>query len=174
MNMLSDENFDLLIKSAAVTMPTKIFKTVEMVEAGKLSGATAAYAFNHLAAEAFPGDKLAVSKFLNGEGQALSNAMVRAERTEKIHRVNPASEQAPQPEPGVEHPSEEPTHNATDKFAAAAQEMAEAHVKAGLAPSIHHAYSDLLQNNAYFRLLLKASNGQVQHSRASQEASADQ
>jgi hypothetical protein len=159
MDILSNENFDLLLKSAAVTMPTKIFKTIKMAEAGELGGKGASDIFNFLAAERYPRDKLAVSKFMADEdGGRLNNALVRAERAAKIEHYNPANEQKPQPQPDVEHPSNEPTHNAPNKFANAAQEMAVAHANQNQI-SIHHAYDDLLKTSQYFRLLLRAAKG---------------
>jgi hypothetical protein len=159
MNILSNENFDLLLKTAAVTMPTKIHKTIEMAEAGELSGSVASRVFNHLAGERYPGNPLAISKFMADEdGGRLNNALVRAERAAKIQHYNPASEQTPAPQPSVEKPSDEPTHNAQNKFANAAQEMAVAHANQNKF-SIHHAYDDLLKNSQYFRLLLAAAKG---------------
>ena len=78
-----------------------------MVEDGQLSGDAATQVFAHLASERYPGDKLAVSKFMaDGDGSRLNNAMVVAERTAKMtgsydQSNNPASEQRPQPEPSV-------------------------------------------------------------------------
>jgi hypothetical protein len=178
MDILSDDNFGLLLKASAVTLPTKIHKTLRMVEDGKLTKEAATQVFAHLATERYGADRLAVSKFMaDGDGQRLCNAMVVAERAVKLNeRANPASEQRPQPEPSAEQPSEAPTTNADEntpnKFAAYAKEMIDAHA-AQNGISQHHAIDDLLKTSPYFRILLNAAKGQtVQHSRATQEVSA--
>lgn len=174
MDTLSDENFGLLIKMANITVPTKIYKTIEMAEAGKLSGKAASDVFQFLAQERYPGTKLAVSKFMaDDDGSRLNNVLVRAERAAKIERYNPANQQRPAPQPDVEHPSEEPTTGDGDtpgKFAVYAKEMIDAHSRqTGL--SAHHSIDELLKTSQYFRLLLRAAKGQVHHSRATQELS---
>jgi hypothetical protein len=180
MHIMNDENFGLLLKAAVVTLPTKIEKTIQMAEKGEL-GNDASRIFAFLASERYPGDRLAISKFMSDEdGSRLNNALVRAERAAKLQghfdpSHNPANEQKPQPEPNVAHPSEEPTTNADEdtpsKFAAYAKEMIDAHA-AQNGISQHHAIDDLLKTSPYFRILLNAAKGQtVQHSRATQEIS---
>ena len=165
MDILDNDNFDLLLKASAVTLPTKIYKTLRMVEDGQLTKDAATQVFARLASERYPGDRLAVSKFLSdGDGSRLMNAMVASERVAKMTgsndmQSNPANRQRPQPEPDVEHPSEDVTFNtdgAPNKFAAAAREMAVGHAKL-LGLSLQDAMTDLIENSQYYRLLLRAA-----------------
>jgi hypothetical protein len=161
MNYLSDDNYGNLLKMASITLPTKIHKTIEMAEKGEL-GNDASRVFRFLAEERYPGDRLAVSKFMaDDDGSRLNNVLVRAERAAKIEHYNPANQQRPASQPDVEHPSEEATTGGEDtpnKWAAYAQEMAVAHANQN-GISIHHAYDDLLKTSQYFRLLLRAAKG---------------
>ena len=161
MDILSDDNFGLLLKMASATLPTKIFKTIDMAEKGELGNA-GPQIFRFLAEERYPGDRLAVSKFMaDDDGSRLNNVLVRAERAAKIERYNPANQQRPASQPDVEHPSDEATTGGDDtpnKWAAYAQEMAVAHAQQNQI-SIHHAYDDLLKTSQYFRLLLRAAKG---------------
>ena len=162
MDILSDDNFGLLLKMSSATLPTKIFKTIQMAEKGELDTEAATQIFKFLAEERYPGDCLAVSKFMaDDDGSRLNNVLVRAERAAKIERYNPANQQRPASQPDVEHLSDEASTGGDDtpnKWAAYAQEMAVAHAQQNQI-SIHHAYDDLLKTSQYFRLLLRAAKG---------------
>ena len=180
MNVLSDENFDLLIKSAGVTGPTKVYKATQLAEAGKLSGKVGSEIFNFLASERYGSDKLAVSKFMaDSDGQALNNALVRAESAAKrgerrepfaLDSHNPANDQRAAATPNLEDADEETETNATEgfargsdtpnelrsKYARYAKEMILAHAQQE-GVSEHHAIDALLRTSPYFRQILSAS-----------------
>ena len=117
MDILDNENFDLLLKAATISLPTKIHKSLRMVESGALSKEAATQVFAHLASERYPGDKLGLSKFLaDGDGARLMNAMVVAERTAKSEPPtrghndqsdNPANRNRSAKKPKVEDADEE-------------------------------------------------------------------
>ena len=105
MDILSNDNFSLLLKAETITLSTKIYKSLRMVESGALSKEAATQVFAHLASERYPGDKLALAKFMaDGDGARLCNAMVIAER---LAKTNPAKLQRPAKKPKVEDADEE-------------------------------------------------------------------